>query len=186
MGRHRAVAVGRPAGRDGACRRAATAGVEFRRWVARGSAETNVSDEGMQDRALCGRGAQCGSASVPLGRPAIMRGPQMQLPMAERPCFPERRADAGGAPPVRAEPGAGRGRLGQDTGHRAQDRAAAAKRHRAEAHRRHHLHQQGGGRDARACQGTGRRARTAKELAISTFHSLGVRMLRSDGAEASA
>jgi ATP-dependent DNA helicase Rep len=57
--------------------------------------------------------------------------------------------------------------------------AADRERPGAAAHRRHHLHQQGRRRDARA-----RRrliGRQAKEVLICTFHALGVRMVREDG-----
>ena len=49
------------------------------------------------------------------------------------------------------------------------------------ADRGDHLHQQGRGRDARARARRWSAARAAAQLAVSTFHSLGVRILRSDG-----
>jgi ATP-dependent DNA helicase Rep len=57
--------------------------------------------------------------------------------------------------------------------------AADRERPGAAAHRRHHLHQQGRRRNARA-----RRrliGRQAKDVLICTFHALGVRMVREDG-----
>ena len=50
-----------------------------------------------------------------------------------------------------------------------------------QAHCGHHLHQQGRHRDARARQGADRHG-GAKEVVICTFHALGVRMMRQDGA----
>jgi ATP-dependent DNA helicase Rep len=48
------------------------------------------------------------------------------------------------------------------------------------AHCRHHLHQQGRRRDARARARPGGQGR--REVLICTFHALGVRLLREDGA----
>ena len=49
------------------------------------------------------------------------------------------------------------------------------------ADRRDHVHQQGGRRDARAGARAGRRRAPRRKLAVSTFHSLGVRILREHG-----
>ena len=122
-----------------------------------------------------------GHAGAGVGLAALKRAAIMRGPMADAPCFPERRADAGGAPPVGAVPGAGRRRLGQDARHRAQDRAAAAEPASSPKHIAAITFTNKAAAEMRERAKALVGARAAKDLAISTFHSLGVRMLRSDG-----
>ena len=89
-----------------------------------------------------------------------------------------------GAPPVRPLPGAGGSRFGQDAGDHPQDRAAAAGRPGAEGDRRDHLHQQGRAGDARAQPRRWSGRGQPRTWWSATFHSLGVRILRSDGTKA--
>ena len=83
-------------------------------------------------------------------------------------------------PPRRAPAHRGRRRLGQDPGadtaHRPPDRHQGG---RPVADPGHHVHQQGGGRDASPGRGPGR-AR-AERMWVSTFHSACVRILRAHG-----